>query len=1066
MAISIINKFRQKGLKVFLFCLLVFSLMIAFSSCRQAKVTPDTLHATWALFQNPPAEYRPAPLWVWNDLMKVETIQQQMADLKDKGFGGVFVHPRPGLITPYLSEEWLSLFKEAVNTGQKLGLKVWIYDENSYPSGFAGGLVPAALPEAARSGLKATKQKLPEIKNIENLVCLLQETASGFVDITDRVRAGEKGWPEGNYWLFEVVKDKPSPWYGGFTYVDLMRPKVTEAFLHLTHDAYKRVCGEEFGQTVPGSFEDEAEIGPADGDWAVNYTPAIFSEFKDRRGYDLTTELPSLLTEKGDFRRIRHDFYLTCLELFIENWSKPYSDYCSKNKLIFTGHYWEHDWPIPRNNPDSIALNAYAHQPGIDILMNRWDDGPHAQFGNSRAVRELRSLANQLGRKRTLSETYGASGWDLIFFDQKRIGDWEFALGINFLNQHLSYVTIAGARKRDHPLSFSYHEPWWPHYRLMNDYFGRLAVVLSRGEQLNRILVIEPTTSAWMYYSPVENNNRFDKIAQDFQDFIRRLEQLQVEYDIGSEWVIKNFGRTEGKKFRVGERAYDLVILPPGTENLEPWTAAYLRDYLKNGGKVISWAENQIFIGGQPSSLNEEMKTYGRFKDLNGHPLKAEDIFKVIKPDLEFKNLSGEEKLFHHRRWYRDGQLLFLANVSSEKTASGEIEIKGRAAEKWSAFEGSFSLYPTVRKGRRLKLNFSLKPGESLILAIYNDNSKRNSVEKTRAQDKLSSNSREETINLEPLLIDRLDPNILTIDYGDLTLGQRTERNLYFYQAQKKAFNFHGFDRNPWDSGVQYQDNIISRNKFALGTGFKADYHFILAPGIDLKSLQLVVERPEIFKVQVNGRALNPIPGSWWLDRAFGVFPLEKVARIGFNTITLTVTPFNLLAELEPVYLLGDFSVEPASRGFTLNPPLKLKLGSWKNQGLPFYGHRVGYSSTIEVQENESKQSDFLLQAPSWSGALAVIQVNGQEAGYLLSPADWALITDKLKPGKNEISLVIYGTLKNTLGPHHLNPPAGMAWPGSFQRTPEGGQPPGTEYNFLDYGLFDHLIIKKIQKSK
>ena len=60
-----------------------------------------------------------------------------------------------------------------------------------------------------------------------------------------------------------------------------------------------------------------------------------------------------------------------------------------------------------------------------------------------------------------MSETYGAGGWDLTFADQKRIGDWEYALGVNFLNQHLSYATIMGARKRDHPLSFSDHEPWW-----------------------------------------------------------------------------------------------------------------------------------------------------------------------------------------------------------------------------------------------------------------------------------------------------------------------------------------------------------------------------------------------------------------------------------------------------------------------------------------------------------------------------------------------------------------------------------------------------------------------------
>ena len=95
-------------------------------------------------------------------------------------------------------------------------------------------------------------------------------------------------------------------------------------------------------------------------------------------------------------------------------------------------------------------------------------------------------MANQLGRKRTLCETYGAGGWDLRFEDMKRIGDWLYVLGVNTLDEHLSYVTIRGRRKRDHPQSFSYHEPWWEAYHVMAGYFTRLSLALSQGEQVNR----------------------------------------------------------------------------------------------------------------------------------------------------------------------------------------------------------------------------------------------------------------------------------------------------------------------------------------------------------------------------------------------------------------------------------------------------------------------------------------------------------------------------------------------------------------------------------------------------
>ncbi|MGC9354285.1 MAG: hypothetical protein ACP5D9_10630, partial [Mariniphaga sp.] len=91
------------------------------------------------LFADPPSEYRSAPLWDWNDLITEEGIDFQMKEFKKAGIGGVFVHPRPGLITEYLSADWFHLFDYTVQKGKELGMKVWIYDENSYPSGFAGG---------------------------------------------------------------------------------------------------------------------------------------------------------------------------------------------------------------------------------------------------------------------------------------------------------------------------------------------------------------------------------------------------------------------------------------------------------------------------------------------------------------------------------------------------------------------------------------------------------------------------------------------------------------------------------------------------------------------------------------------------------------------------------------------------------------------------------------------------------------------------------------------------------------------------------------------------------------
>lgn len=104
------------------------------------------------LFADPPSEYRSAPLWDWNEQISEEGIDFQMKEFKKAGIGGVFVHPRPGLLTEYLSEDWFHLFDYTVQKGKELGMKVWIYDENSYPSGFAGGHVPAEMPDSYQHG--------------------------------------------------------------------------------------------------------------------------------------------------------------------------------------------------------------------------------------------------------------------------------------------------------------------------------------------------------------------------------------------------------------------------------------------------------------------------------------------------------------------------------------------------------------------------------------------------------------------------------------------------------------------------------------------------------------------------------------------------------------------------------------------------------------------------------------------------------------------------------------------------------------------------------------------------
>lgn len=296
----------------------------------------------------------------------------------------------------------------------------------------------------------------------------------------------------------------------------------------------------------------------------MRWTPDLFDVFRSEYGYDLSDCLPQLHEEIGDWRKVRHDYFQLLNRLFVERWARPWYDYCAGKGISWTGHYWEHNWPLVTGVTDNMSMAAWQQVPGIDMLFNQFNEkSTGAQFGNIRSVKEVRSIANQLGRRRVLSETYGGGGWNVTFKDMKRLCDWQMVLGVNLVNQHVGHMSMAGVRKFDYPPMFNQSAAWWNDYRALNDYIARICAAMSLGEQRNDILVLEPTTSVWMYnqYYGTASLNRAMEIGQAFQDLVTELEHAQVEFDLGCENIFRTNGSVRDGKFVVGQRAYGTFVV-------------------------------------------------------------------------------------------------------------------------------------------------------------------------------------------------------------------------------------------------------------------------------------------------------------------------------------------------------------------------------------------------------------------------------------------------------------------------------------------------------------------------
>jgi hypothetical protein len=305
-----------------------------------------------------------------------------------------------------------------------------------------------------------------------------------------------------------------------------------------------------------------------------------------------------------------------------------------------------------------------------------------------------------------------------------------------------------------------------------------------------------------------------------------------------------------------------------------------------------------------------------------------------------------------------------------------------------------------------------------------------------------------------PLSVSRLAPNAIRIDYCDLEAGGETMKEIYYYVAQEAAYKKNGLPTNPWNTSVQYKRRTLEKDKFEPGSGFTATFRFTLAPGVSRTAMRAVVERPALYRVSVNGKPVEAVKGAWWLDVDFGVFDIGPYVKDGENAITLTVSPMSIFAELEPIHLTGDFGVEPAERGWLIVPSAPLSTGAWVSQKLPFYSDRVAYSADYTLAAGGRQ----FVRLAGWHGTVAEVRVNGKSAGVIGWQPYELEITPLVHAGKNRIEVIVTGSLKNLLGPHHGKINRGLVSPGSFRGAPPQ-QPPGSAYDMERYGLMQGFEV-------
>lgn len=419
-------------------------------------------------FKNIPTNYKPVPFWSWNDELEPEELKRQIRWMNDNGIGGFFMHARGGLKTPYLSEKWMKCIEACCEEANRLGMNAWAYDENGWPSGFAGGKL--LEDESDRDWYI-----LHEVGNFDESADISYRIDG---ECLERVR--KEACSEGKYLNLYMRKSAST--------VDILNPNVVDKFIQVTHEQYKAYFGEELSKKVKGFFTDEPQyyrnITP--------YSPMVKEYFEEEYGEDIFDSLGLLFVEREGYRKFRYRYWLAMQKLMLQNFGKKIYDWCEKNGLEFTGHYVE-------ENSMGLQLTCcggvmpfyeYEHIPGIDWLG---DDTT-----NELAARQLGSVARQLDKKLAMSETFGCCGWDISPADLERIAGFQYACGVNLMCHHLVPYSEHGQRKRDYPAHYHPVNPWVKEgFKEFNDYFSRLGHLLAESEEPVNVAMFHPIRSAY-----------------------------------------------------------------------------------------------------------------------------------------------------------------------------------------------------------------------------------------------------------------------------------------------------------------------------------------------------------------------------------------------------------------------------------------------------------------------------------------------------------------------------------------------------------------------------------------
>ncbi|GGF22217.1 glycosyl hydrolase [Flavobacterium limi] len=557
--------------------------------------------------------------------------------------------------------------------------------------------------------------KTPQYKGEETI------RSAKILNITDKMdKDGVLNWdiPKGNWVIMRFAYEPTgaSTKHGRENLIGRECDKLSAeaATIHWNH--YVAVIADSLQRSnighLSGIAMDSHEAG------TQNWTENFITEFKNRRGYDPTVNLPSMMGYVVDGIKESDGFLFdvrrTIADMISDNYYGTFNNLAKKRNLIFTAQAIGNALCIVG---DPIQAKSKVEKPQGEF----WVIHPDGNYD----IKESSSAAHLYGKQIASAEAYTDAKYSTSLANLKSLADYAYAFGINeFVICASAYQPwldkMPGSTGGGRQYAINRNNTWWDYSRSFWDFQARSAYLMRLGKPVADICVYlgENAPVKILTYRLPDIPGGFDFDAFSTDALLTRMDGVK------------------GKIVLPDGVSYKIMVLPEnGDITLD--ALRKIASIVENGGVVYG---SKPVRSGSAKDIGKEMeyqkitdKLWGKNPDTKGfnyvgkgkvywggtleHTLQSAQI----KPDIALeKSDCKTAKLYFAHRQLEDAEIYFIANhKNGVENNLFTFGAKGKYAQLWNPVSGKRYALPIVKNNNNEPaLQLSFAPHESYFIIL------------------------------------------------------------------------------------------------------------------------------------------------------------------------------------------------------------------------------------------------------------------------------------------------------------------------------------------------------------